>query len=389
MRALITLVIPLLLLWGCNSTQVQELPPPPINLAQHPQLQAQPVESLEEIFALTSTMKAQLNNAFATRSGNLSATKRLMMLILENGDKSVRYQSGATLTAAQTYKQLNANCLSLSILAFSMAEHLGLQGQFQRVHIPEYWALNRGYNLLTGHINLRLYTPRRHNDVYELYNAEREVTVDFAPDLSGSQFKITDITKERVAAMFYNNKGATALVEQDYERAYSYFYAATQMDPYYSGGWGNLGILYRLLNDFERAERVYQYAINIDKDNNTALGNLAILYRHTGREQQAKEIEHKLAQMRKDNPYYHIALGNDSLVQKQYVKALNHFRKARELDERIHESYFGMAHTYYLMGDIKATRRYLLMAQKRAQFDYDKLRYRGKLASLELIANNR
>ncbi|MBS3796288.1 MULTISPECIES: tetratricopeptide repeat protein [unclassified Pseudoalteromonas] len=389
MRSLITLVMPLILLWGCNSTQVKELPAPPINLAYHPQFQAQPVESLEEIFALDSSMQAQLNNAFATRSGNLSATKRLMMLILENGDKSVRYQSGATLTAAQTYKQLNANCLSLSILAFSMAEHLGLKGQFQRVHIPEYWALNRGYNLLTGHINLRLYQPRRRNEVYELYNAEREVIVDFAPDISDGNFKTTEITKERVAAMFYNNKGAAALVEQDYERAYSYFYAATQMDPYYSGGWGNLGILYRLINDFERAESAYQYAINIDKDNNTALGNLAILYRLTERTHLAEDIERKLAQLRRNNPYYHIALGNDSLVQKQYAQALNHFRKARELDERIHESYFGMAHTYYLMGDIKATRKYLLMAQKRAHFDYDKLRYRGKLASLELIAKNR
>ncbi|WP_105190085.1 tetratricopeptide repeat protein [Pseudoalteromonas sp. T1lg48] len=389
MRTLITLMVPLLLLWGCISTQVKELPPPPNNLAQHPQFHAQTVESLEEIFALDSSMKAQLNNAFATRSANLSATKRLMMHILENGDKSVRYQSGATLTAAQTYKQLNANCLSLSILAFSMAEHLGLKGQFQRVHIPEYWALNRGYNLLTGHINLRLYQPRHRNEVYELYNAEREVLVDFAPDISNGNFKTTEITKERVAAMFYNNKGAAALVEQDYERAYSYFFAATQMDPYYSGGWGNLGVLYRLINDFERAESAYQYAINIDKDNNTALGNLAILYRLTERENQAVDIERKLAQMRRSNPYYHIALGNDSLVQKQYAQALSHFRKARELDERIHESYFGMAHTYYLMGDIKATRKYLLMAHKKAQFDYDKLRYRGKLASLELIATNR
>jgi len=43
-----------------------------------------------------------------------------------------------------------------------MAEYLGLDGQFQTVHIPEYWAVSDGYNLLTGHINL-VVTQRRNS----------------------------------------------------------------------------------------------------------------------------------------------------------------------------------------------------------------------------------
>ena len=41
-------------------------------------------------------------------------------------------------------------------MAFSMAEHLGLEAHFQQVFIPEYWALKKGFNLLTSHINLKL-----------------------------------------------------------------------------------------------------------------------------------------------------------------------------------------------------------------------------------------
>ncbi|MEO2279022.1 tetratricopeptide repeat protein [Pseudoalteromonas pernae] len=388
MRALTVLICSLVLLSGCQSTETQ-VSPPPVNLANVQQFEIHTVETIDEIFALDERMKTQLDKAFASRFGDLSSTRRLMMFLLNNGDKSVRYQSGATLTASQTYNQLNANCLSLSILAFSMAEHLGLRGQFQRVHIPEYWALNRGYNLLTGHINLRLDMPRQQRgDFVEIYNDRRQVLVDFAPDISGSEFKTTDITKERVAAMFYNNKGAAALVENDFDLAYSYFIAATNIDPYYSGGWGNLGVLFRTVNDFERAEIAYEYAIEVDQRNNTALGNLAILYRLTDRDDLAQNIETRLAEIRKENPYYQIALGNERLLQQEFGQALKHFRQAKELDERIHESYFGMAHTYYLMGDIKAAKKFMKMAQQRAQFDYDKLRYQGKLATLNLFAQN-
>ncbi|MFY8273152.1 tetratricopeptide repeat protein [Pseudoalteromonas sp. SSDWG2] len=389
MRTLITCICPVILLLGCSSTEVKEFSQPPLITLESKSFTATEVESLDEIFALTDEMKSQLDEAFALRKGDLSATKRLMMFLLNNGDKTVRYQSGATLTAAQTYHQLNANCLSLSILAYSMAEHLGLRAQVQRVHIPEYWALNRGYNLLTGHINLKLDTPKRtRGNVLEVYNAQRQVIVDFAPDISGTEFKTTPISKERVAAMYYNNKGASALVNNDLPTAYSYFKAAIDIDPYYSGGWGNLGILFRVASEFDNAEAAYEYALAIDSNNNTALGNLAILYRLTERENQAEAIESQLAQKRRENPYYQIALGNESIVKKEYSAALRYFRKARELDDKIHESYFGIAHTYYLMGDIKAATKYLKMAQKTAQFDYDKKRYQGKLATLGLIAQN-
>ena len=51
----------LLLLAGCSSTEQSHLPPPPVNLTYHPDLQALPVESMDDIFNLNSDMKAQLN----------------------------------------------------------------------------------------------------------------------------------------------------------------------------------------------------------------------------------------------------------------------------------------------------------------------------------------
>ncbi|MFM9587671.1 hypothetical protein, partial [Streptomyces caniscabiei] len=79
-----------------------------------------------------------LTTAFPAKKRNLRSTRKLLQFLLDNGDASLSYQSGATLIANQAYQNLNANCLSLSILAYSMADFLGMHSQFQQVHIPEY-----------------------------------------------------------------------------------------------------------------------------------------------------------------------------------------------------------------------------------------------------------
>ncbi|MFM9776232.1 tetratricopeptide repeat protein, partial [Streptomyces galilaeus] len=89
------------------------------------------------------------------------------------------------------------------------------------------------------------------------------------------------------------------------------------------------------------------------EDNNTALGNLALLYQLTGRDTQAKEILTQLHNKRQSNPYYHISLGNFAYQANAYRDAIKHFNKARRLDSSLHNSYFGLARTYYQLGDFK------------------------------------
>ena len=143
------------LLTACSSTE-NNTAPPPLALVQSNTFTQTSVETQQEIFALSKHVKQQLDSTFPKDGRSLQSTKGLLRFLLQNGDASLSYQSGATLTANQAYENLNANCLSLSILAYSLADYLGLEGQFQKVHIPEYWALDNGFNLLTGHINLKV-----------------------------------------------------------------------------------------------------------------------------------------------------------------------------------------------------------------------------------------
>ena len=370
------------LLTACSSTE-NNTAPPPLALTQSNTFTQTSVETQQEIFALNEHVKEQLDSTFPKDSRSLQSTKRLLKFLLQNGDASLSYQSGATLTANQAYSNLNANCLSLSILAYSLAEYLGLEGQFQKVHIPEYWALDNGFNLLTGHINLKVSEAQKlvvNRKV--IYPEERSLVIDFDPNSRQEAFKTSNINKARITAMFYNNKGAAAMLKHDYDTAFSYYKAAVNIDSNYSGAWGNLGVLFRLTDDYPRAETAYQYAISLDPDNNTALGNLARLYNLTNREEQGQAILAKLDNKRQANPYYHISLGNDAYTTARYQDAIKHYKKARDLNPTLHDTDFGLARTYYQLGDLKLAKKYLTMANNKADFDHDKQRYESKLQAL-------
>ncbi len=372
-------------LTACQSTTIQHEPAPP-EITKNQPFVILPVEAETEIFALDDEIKQQLITAFPSNNRNLQSARTLLQFLLDNGDASLSYQAGATLVASQAYRDLNANCLSLSILAYSMAEFLGMDSQFQQVHIPEYWATNRGYNLLTGHINLRVSSPRKNaSNIHYVYKTDNSLVVDFDPNSRGEHFKTSPISKARITAMFYNNKGVTAMLRNQKNSAYSYFLAAIDVDPLYSGAWGNLAVFLRLNKQYRNAELAYNHALAIDKDNNTALGNLALLYQLTGRDAQANEILTQLHNKRQSNPYYHISLGNTAYQTNAYQDAIKHFNKAKRLDSSLHNSYFGLARTYYQLGDLKQANKHLRLANKYAYFIHDKKRYKSKLTALSTM----
>ncbi len=371
----------MLCLIGCSSAAKESMTPPSLQPAN---IKIQPIESPNEIFKLDESLVAQLDSHLTRQNTAPQLAHAILNLLLTNGDASLAYQSGATLTAAQSYQNLNANCLSLSILAYSLAEHLGLQAQFQKVHIPEYWALTQGVNFLTGHINLTVANPANSRSSSKtVYQRDNGLVIDFYPASRQARFKTSLLSKATVTAMFYNNKGAVALINEQYDLAYSYFNAATTVAPGYSAAWGNLGILYRHLGHLNAAELAYNYAIYLDKNNHTALGNLAVLYQLTHREQQGQQILKQLDNKRQSNPYYHISLGNADYAQNNYAQALKHFKKAYSLAATLHEAHFGLARVYFQWGELSRADYHLRQAGKKADFAHDQQRYATKLNALQ------
>lgn len=379
------LAVCLLSLSACSTTNNANLSVPIPIITLPMQLQQQPIESEQQIFQLDQSLKQQLS-AYVQK--NKSADKiaySLLSFLLTNGDNSLSYQSTSTQTASQSYQNLNANCLSLSILAYSLAEHLGLKARFQKVHVPEYWALNQGFNLLTGHINLAIDNKTKLKDSSLVYQRNKRLIIDFDPNSRQARFATSSLSKKRVTAMFYNNKGGEALVNKQFDLAYSYFKAAINTDASFSASWGNLGVLFKQLDDLKQAEEMYRYAIALNADNNTAQGNLALLYKLTDRVAEGDKLLAELDRKRQTNPYYHISLGNSDYVSGDYTNAISHYKKANAMSPTLHESHFGLARSYFELNNITKAEFHLRKARKKADFVHEIQRYDNKLIALKSL----
>ncbi len=318
------------------------------------------VESEQEIFALDDEMKALVTNKLLRVSDIRQRSVMLLEHIFETENINLQYQGGANLTASQTYHQGQANCMSLTIMAYSLAKAAKLNVNFQNVQVPEYWQRNGDMNMLTGHVNLVIKKRENPNKIILLSNEVLEI--DFDPYVAKKSFPRKVITKNEVLAMFYNNKGAQALAKKDYTNAYRYIKAATLADNSFSSAWGNLGVLYKVTGHNEHALFTYHKAVALNKNNNTAMNNLSILLRKQGEHDLAEKIELSILRKRINNPYYYALLADESLQKGNIEFALLHYQKAIHLDDRIDEFYHGLAKVYYAMDNYSAARRALKKA---------------------------
>ncbi len=350
--------LPLLL--ACQSKQHLEAKRilPQINLYQDSQFQPQHpihIETEQEIFQLDDEMRFMVK---AKLKNNLPAYKKANILlehIFNEENISLTYNSNANVTARSAYHNKLANCISLTILAYALADEADMNISFQQVDVPEYWVRNGQYSLLTGHVNLLVI--ERDARSQGIAFGSKITRIDFDPFVSKRNFPSKVISKQTLLAMFYNNKGAEAMVSNNYTVAYQYLKLATQVDNQFSSAWGNLGILYKLSGYYDMAEKAYRHAILVDEDNLTSLANLALLLNKQGRFNEAEPLEVLIHKTRVKNPYYHALLANEAYFNQSYDQALRHYKKAIQLDDEQHEFFLGLAKTYYMQNNFKLAKR--------------------------------
>lgn len=342
-----------------------------------PSYVGQRIETTEEIFELTPDMVKKAKKYVKRFDSVEDQVSALIKLIFSEQQIGLTYQNFANLTAKETFTSGKANCISLTILAYSLARKLNLNVYFQDVKVPEYWVRDGRYSMLAGHVNLLVSQETLvHNDyVYTPY----KMVVDFDPYIRQKHFPSRMIPKERIVAMFYINKAAQSMVVKDYELAYAYLKSALIMSPDFSSAWGNLGVLYRLVGEQELAYQAYEHAINLDGENYTAITNLAILLNLQGKTEQALAIQSRLHNMRIKNPFYHAMIANNAYFDGKYDKAINSFKKAIRIDDNQHEFYYGLAKAYVAINENVAAEQALRRAIKHNKYRASRVEYIAKL----------
>jgi len=309
------------------------------------------IETPEEIFAINDEMRRVVKKITGQEESYSTKARNIIKHIFNEDNVGLAYRSNANVVAIDAYQNKSANCLSLTIMAYSLAEEAGLDAVFRNVMVPEYWVRNGEYNMLTGHVNLLLKKSKK--DPKHIVWGTDSVEVDFDPFVNKKDFPTRNISKSTVTAMFYNNKGAMAIVEQDYAKAYRYLKAAALIAPDYHATWANLGVLYRLNDQFDYAERSYKHGIFLDGNNLNTLTNLSILLSKQNKYDESRAIDAAIIKRRIKNPYYHALLADEALYEGNAESAIRHYKRGIKVDKNVHELYFGLAKAYATLGKVQ------------------------------------
>lgn len=339
------------------------------------------IESHEEIFHLDRTTKEYLDKHLRrVVSGSVSSVNEdgfsdLITKIV----KDFSYENLSDTPASQTFQDKTANCLSLSIMTYSVARYLGFEVTFQMVNIPEYWEWHDSTGLVARHVNLLL----KRKSVPGVFDAlNNEIEIDFFSPGSSRRYGARKIEIPTVIAMYYNNKGAQALLAGSHDTAYAYFRAALVKDPSLNMALSNLALLYAMNNKLEWSKQAYRQALRGDPDDMVAASGLAAVYKLTGEMEKAERLLDGIRERRNNNPYYLYVRGEEAYSSGEWGKSIEFFKKSISLRPDIDLFYFGLAKSYFQMGEYELAERYMRQAERAAQIDAAKKRYRSKLVLL-------
>lgn len=347
---------------------------------------ARVIETPEQIFALPDHAKTEMRNLVHPDDSMRVKTDLLLNYLFEKKGTNLLYQNDATLTATETLAARQANCLSLTILSYSLAQEINLVAEFRDIQIPEYWTQNNGRSLLNGHVNLKILGGGGHHVSGEVHYEILNYIIDFDMESNKSHFPMRTLTKKQIIALFYNNKAAEAMVHGHEDLAYAYLKAAIFADPLADESWNNLAVLYRQKQQFELAEQAYLLAGQLAPEQLNPKANLALLYQAMGLTEKAEKLTRLVESKRSQNPYYHIMLGHESLNAGQAELAIRYYKKGLALDKKSSEALFGLAKANLSLGLKDKAQNYLMLAEQSAPNRRDRERYQYKLKLLTAAA---
>ena len=187
-------------------------------------------------------------------------------------------------------------------------------------------------------------------------------TVDVARDEVLARHQPEPIPDQRLLALYYNNRAAELLADDDPKVAAPYMAMTLQLAPRYASGRANAGVLRLRLGDLRGAERNYLQALALDPTHAGALFNLVTLYRSQGDEARRARFQQRLEKVQQKDPYFQFLLAMDDEKRGDYAGAVQHYRRAIRLYHGDPRFYLGLARVYRQLGEERHARRALQRA---------------------------
>jgi len=353
------LLVGVLMLGACASQQsVKNTPPPLQNFG--PAQQVADVDILEP----TPEMDEFLERYVLKYPDLHTRMYLLMSSISSNGVLGYKYDEGLTLTAKEAFETRTGNCIGFANMMVVLARKAGMKAHYQEVFRRPEWANHEDTVLLVKHINVVLEIPG----------------YTYVVDISGVKInpnmRRRIITDSYAKALYWNNIGAEALLEDDLPTAHAYMSKAIDTEPFITDAWVNLGVVFGRSEQLEDAEFVLQNALALDASSYSAMSNLYEVYLAQEDMVSAEELHAKVEKYRLSNPYYLLKLSDEALAEANFEESINLLQRAIRKKRNDHQLHFALAKTQYLSGELDAAEGSLIRARELAP--QDMLAYYGQ-----------
>ncbi|MES2047286.1 MAG: tetratricopeptide repeat protein [Pseudomonadota bacterium] len=331
----------------------------------------------DELFTIDADLQHQINLQIQQGASTQDRANHLLEMIYHDSNAPFLYESYHSTTASETWKNKRGNCISLTILAYSLGKSLQLPIAMQEVDVPLQFDRQGNTEYINAHVNTIILSPAL--TFNKTGGGKGFMLIDFDPELFTMR-RSRALSEDEILARFYNNLGAEFWAKKNKELAYAYFKAAIMTDPSFSSAYSNLAQLYVQQGLFTYAEDILRHALNTNRNDAVMMRTLQTVYFAESKNAQVLGLNAAIKANEEANPYYWMGLGMRAMFDKNYQVAIKHFEKAEKLTHGFEEIHQSLAEAYLRTGEKQKAETQLAML-KNLNPDNPKLNFlRLKLA---------
>ena len=307
--------------------------------------------SKEDLFQLDPELLEVLKSPTVQRMDVPMRLERIIALLYGREVKRFGYTAGHSTVAAETWRQRRGDCLSLTVLAYSMGRAMNLDAQMREVPIEVVFDRRDQLEFLSQHVNVLFrHTGQVDLSYRNVITPAHDIVLDFEPGVVARHIG-EPLTDQAILARYYNNAAAEHMAKGRPALAYAHFKAAIQADPSFAASYGNLALLYRSKDLAAQAEQLLHIAVGLSKHPYVPMHALRQLMVDQGRHAEAAEIERQLQSRRDVDPNHWIALGVRHLQAGEYRAAIRALERAQKLTTGFEEVHQYLALAYWRAGE--------------------------------------
>ncbi|WP_237158022.1 tetratricopeptide repeat protein [Shewanella psychrophila] len=286
---------------------------------------------------------------------------------------------GENYSASLAMEKQGGNCMSLALLTYAVAKHLGVKAVFQVMHTePMLLEVTANFAVTSDHVRTFLYEEDNDQPSKGFFLSGRSYLIlDYFPGRYDRTSKIID--ENQFVAMLYRNLAADALLNGDLDYAYSLLTSGIRYDKEYAPLISMMAIVHRRKGDESTAETLYRYGLEVSDSKITLLSNYHYLFSKQGKYEQADRIKLRLLGLEDNSPYDWYLIGQDAILEGDFKSAEIYLSKFLKNPPYYHAAYFDLARAQYALGRNNSAKNSIKLALEYAEMPKSQRQYKAKL----------